>query len=357
MKLALLLAPLALACPPPFNDFRFLGNETVSTETLVRQALAEPQFGSIDGVSDARNPSQRWARNPMTGATVVEYCFANKWVKRTYADILGRGWMKWFNKIRNPSQANGHSLIVRPAIPLVENRKEQYCYLTDGNGPNDSGAWNNAFPKSILIIKHWDKSDIQATASATVGWNPKDSTNVMLIHPFLLRDRVDELVDTVAHELGHVFGLLHEHQRPDREHYIKYECRKLMGYAECERRTDRKHTMEEICKSSDLGYRYDFPLAAQMSTENRRMVEDGREMEQYRNYPRPYDLHSIMHYSSRQGAADQSSWREAPLVKWKNGGPGYNPPQLITDRDIEPIYPNTEVSDGDADAIRYLYPW
>lgn len=33
-------------------------------------------------------------------------------------------------------------------------------------------------------------------------------------------------------DLGHVFGLQHEHQRPDRNHFIWFKCKNLKGYDE-----------------------------------------------------------------------------------------------------------------------------
>jgi hypothetical protein len=75
----------------------------------------------------------------------------------------------------------------------------------------------------------------------------------------------------VVHEFGHVLGLMHEHQRPDRNKYLKFEPF-LQDYID--------HcglTLSNVCNDVRLA----FPkLSVQMST--------------------PYDPCSIMHYLSNQ---------------------------------------------------------
>lgn len=36
----------------------------------------------------------------------------------------------------------------------------------------------------------------------------------------------------MAHELGHAIGIQHEHQGPDRDSFVRFNCRKLEGYRE-----------------------------------------------------------------------------------------------------------------------------
>lgn len=42
--------------------------------------------------------------------------------------------------------------------------------------------------------------------------------------------QMDEAIKVMMHELGHVMGLLHEHQRPDARSYLGYDCKNLVGY-------------------------------------------------------------------------------------------------------------------------------
>ena len=64
----------------------------------------------------------------------------------------------------------------------------------------------------------------------------------------------------VAHELGHVIGLMHEHQRPDRDNYITINYENIL---------EKFH--DQFYKMSSNYWKYD-----------------------YKKYP--YDYNSIMHY-------------------------------------------------------------
>jgi hypothetical protein len=72
----------------------------------------------------------------------------------------------------------------------------------------------------------------------------------------------------------------------------------------------------------------------------------------------PYDVHSIMHYPSQNlgWAHDQNcDVTTCPLVKWKNGWPGWN---VKPDESNAELIPQpTEFTDTDAAGIRHLYLW
>jgi hypothetical protein len=53
---------------------------------------------------------------------------------------------------------------------------------------------------------------------------------------------------TKFHELGHAFGLLYEHQRPDRNDFVEYNCQMLVGYSTTLRRAQQDgYTAEDLC--------------------------------------------------------------------------------------------------------------
>jgi hypothetical protein len=123
-------------------------------------------------------------------------------------------------------------------------------------------------------MPNWGRS----AAWATYGHTPESFDNTPNRHlaGFTVGINPPFLWSTVmAHELGHVLGLMHEHQRYDRkcplqnrstsfneyalifpgDSYIRFDCAKIEGYAEAMGRVNqaKKHTMAQVC--------YDWRLA------------------------------------------------------------------------------------------------
>lgn len=63
---------------------------------------------------------------------------------------------------------------------------------------------------------------------------------------------------------GHVFGLWHEHQREDRDNWLHFECKNVQDYERTKREVEARgeDTMEDVCNSALLSYKYNFMAAA-----------------------------------------------------------------------------------------------
>ena len=106
--------------------------------------------------------------------------------------------------------------------------------------------------KVCFIIK---KSGDFGTSKASIGYRRK--LNYLYLDPSSTTD-----IPVITHELGHVLGLVHEHQRPDRDEYVTILFNNVVkGYT------------DQFNKDFAVEFLYDYKMF-------------------------PYDYNSIMHYSS-----------------------------------------------------------
>ncbi|KAI9775074.1 MAG: hypothetical protein M1839_001466 [Geoglossum umbratile] len=71
-------------------------------------------------------------------------------------------------------------------------------------------------PAATLTIKH--------TVGPNGCWSPVGVGSVMSL------DTASCDVATYVHEFGHLLGLIHEHQRPDRDAYVTFQCQNVIGF-------------------------------------------------------------------------------------------------------------------------------
>lgn len=134
--------------------------------------------------------------------------------------------------------------------------------------------------------------------------------------------------------------------------------------------------IDEICTSSVISrmkpYKAVDFAAADYSTEpfwdvdhkDENGNKDGHWHEYTSSTDRDYEYDSIMHYASEHWSSngisddpEDDTVHNVPLVRWKQGGPGYKPPEKVTEENAELIPYNTKVSDGDTKGVKALYPW
>lgn len=54
-------------------------------------------------------------------------------------------------------------------------------------------------------------------------------------------------------------GLLHEHQRPDRDAYLSYKCENVRGHDEVKKKAeDEKVSRDDVCNSAEKCSKYSF---------------------------------------------------------------------------------------------------
>lgn len=111
--------------------------------------------------------------------------------------------------------------------------------------------------------------------------------------------------------------------------------------------------MQEVCRSPVIGILFGFPS-------NEYSTEPYWDWRHDKGYEHPwrlrtaarYDLFSVMHYDSGFARVER-----APLTAWIYGAPGFVSPDPPNVLNSERIPLRTRVSERDAEAVRFLYPW
>jgi hypothetical protein len=98
----------------------------------------------------------------------------------------------------------------------------QFTEVASSPGPSELGILN--IRKGTVTDSDGNKIDV---CNSYVGYSPA-------IHGIPMDLTLDSGCDlhSIAHQIGHVLGLIHEYQRPDRDEHVQFVCSNLEGYAQ-----------------------------------------------------------------------------------------------------------------------------
>jgi hypothetical protein len=200
---------------------RFATNDT---ELAIREYLQEANMGWMEFVSESSKAMEAWPLKD--GYHTIYYCYEFDFDRNAFEKVVTKAWDLWHEVLGDAGQASGHRLKFEE-YPFP---KDIYPYCQVGRPvPNFPGTtkyvWNPDLPPETLVIKRAFTNvnqDTDAVAWAVgghipPGWNNKAGRHSITIIERSLEEKGRAAPYSLAHEMGHVFGLGHEHQRADRK--------------------------------------------------------------------------------------------------------------------------------------------
>ncbi|KAG9191721.1 hypothetical protein G6011_10455 [Alternaria panax] len=280
----------------------------------------------------------RWPRNS-ENKVVIPYCYHTQEARETVLPILHIAIETWMSYLGVASKEAGH------AISFKEHSTSdgEPIYCTPDREKSDE--WNSALPHETLAI-FWGGDKMGW--SADVGLQPSQET------PWENRLYVgdENCFHCAIHELGHVMGMIHEHQRSDRDTYIKVQYENIRDFEECWGRAkakgDAKVTRSNICSNIRYALEYKCLCSAFIKGITGSLLPlftlD------------PYDMYSIMHYESSSGGTTQCPNYESEESS------NHCPIQVYIDyedhdKGLTMLVPNLRPSDQDIKWVKHVYPY
>lgn len=271
-------------------------------------------------------------RNTVT----IPYCFDNQGVKDKVDGTLKAAIAIWMYALGGPASRDTHH-----GLRFFE--LSHFCKKPDG-------AWNS--PIVPLYALRVMAPPIPGSSWARAGFfvpmpgkQPRGGENELRIGAW--DTNPNRYAQIIAHELGHVIGMAHEHSRSDRDHTVRFKCEKLAQYQEAKDLCDQwgEDDCKKLCTDIEVAKKHDFDIVIQYMIGD----EDGRYMS---NGPH-YDVYSIMHYSSYLNALPDCRRHrkldECALVRYTSPGDPNSGVAMIETQ----FLPTTH----DVEFVRRYYSW
>lgn len=264
-----------------------------------------PRYFSLDRNQGPPLPNAQWHRyrgpwpwDASCKKWLITYCYENEQVVNDFATTFLRALGKWA-----PAMGMQSDLAIRPDPSCVGPRPD-LCVC--GDDARDDSVRLKLGPGFQATIGYLYGDDTPGRHFLEVRLAP-DLGGVNA-------NWQDAVIMWTAHEIGHVLGFHHEHQRADAGQYIKVQCSAVKGYKDAWENllTHPNHprflpaeTLEDrmgrVCTEVDLAAAY-FPTLINYLPGGQ---ANGLPPDVYeQDVTGPFDHKSIMLYDSRSAAED-----------------------------------------------------
>lgn len=233
--------------------------------------------------------AQPWPYTKGINRVYIRYCYANLKTRDSAKCVFEQAIELWAEALGGKTSAiSGHAISVNEARD-DRNGRAMLCYEDPA-----STIWKKGMPEDVVVIRMPDTTgpDWATSGRYVLGEPGRHSLNIG-------RDHMGNPEPSkVAHEFGHVLGMLHEQNRNDRDQYMEYRCDRVKGFQAAYTRAKydppNAHFSDAqlrtaLCEDREFATRYGFVFGPDFHKHNTEVSKE-------------FDWDSIMLYGSSTGA-------------------------------------------------------